>query len=164
MRLVFKALSLLVVSTLDASAAGLGGSYDNYRDLHEKTAYWSLFFNETAIRYRDSRMRMRFRMVEGEGSLDLPAQQGYCFVINHYTDDPDLVAADKKYRVEIRKTARDGSVVNEKPLERSFSPTDDRFSVNMPDICLSSTFNIATIELKFTSDGSPDRSIAFNLK
>jgi hypothetical protein len=164
MRLILKALLLLVVSALDASAAGLGSSFDNYRDLHEKTAYWSLFFNETAIRYRDSRMRMRFRMVDGEGSLELPAQQGYCFVLNHYTDDPDLVATDRKYRAEIRKISKDGAVFNDKPLERPFSPTDDRFSANMPDICLSSTFNIATIELKFISDGTPDRSIAFSIK
>ena len=163
MRLLPSAFFVALVALSTSCLAGsLGDKFDSYRDLHERTAYWSLFFNEGAIRYRDSRNRKRFQAVVGGGHIELPQQQGFCFVFNHYTDDPGLIRTNRKYRAEIEKLFNDGSKRVE-VVERPFSPTDDVYSSNLPDVCVSAFYNVTSASIKFsTDDGNPARDISFN--
>lgn len=145
-------------------AGSLADRYNTFRDLHQKTAYWTLFFNHDAIRYTQSRSYKRFQLIVGDGEIDLPSQQGYCFVFNHYTDDPATVGKSRTYRAEIQKLFGSGSKTLE-IVPRNFSPTDDNFSENLPDLCVSSLYGVTTMSIRFTiDDGNPSREISFRLK
>ena len=134
----------------DALAAGLGASFDSFRDIHRDTAYGSLFFNETAIRHSENLVKKRFRAVSGNGELDLPAQQGYCFVLNHY-GRPTVDGKVRTYRAKISKILTDGRTTTEL-VEQSFYPTDDLESSNVPDLCVAGVRNASKVAIDFTSD------------
>lgn len=138
-----------------AAAAGLGARYDSYRDLHQATAYGSLFFNEGAIRYRQSRQLKRFVQVTADGPLDLPAQAGYCFAFNHYNDSPGISDVTHVYRATITKTFSDGRKTEE-PFGGTFAPTTKLVSPDLPDLCISGTNNVTQIAIAFTSDAGTD--------
>jgi hypothetical protein len=146
-----------------AAAADRGAKYDSYRDMHSGTQYGSLFFNEGSIRLQDSRSRKRFVLITGAGELNLPSQQGYCFVFNHY-GSPDGNRASQKYRVKITKLLLDGSSKEQK-LERDYAPTNDVVSSVLPDWCIAGTSNASKVSLEFSSDdGYFDRAISFSVR
>ena len=158
------ALVALMVSTAQGIAAGLGDQFTTYRDLHGGTSYGSLFFNATAVRYSDSQWKKRFQLVTGSGDLQLPSQQGYCFVLNHYTDDLSLVGKSKKYLIAIQKTFVDRTKKKES-IEVAFSPTDDVYSSSLPCFCMSALFGVSDVSFTLRSnDGGFERRISFQLK
>lgn len=150
MRMIRVAAFLLLCSGSQALSAPLGAPYDSYRDMHRETAYGSLFFNETAIRHSENLERKRFRAVSGNGDVELPTQQGYCFVFNHY-GRPTYDRKTRNYRAKITKTSADGTSKVE-TVEQSFDPTDDPISAHPPDLCVSGIRNVSKVAIDFTSD------------
>jgi hypothetical protein len=133
-----------------AFAAELGQKYTSYLDMHKETAYGSLFFNEGAIRERDSKNRKRFAAIKASGDLDLPSQQGYCFAFNHFGRD-EPTTATFQYRAKITKEFKDGRKT-EQTISRPYSPTDDAVSPNLPDLCVSGLNNVSKVSTDFSSD------------
>ncbi len=115
------------------------------------TAYGSLFFNETAIRRADNRIKKRFKAVTGNGDIDLPAQQGYCFVFNHYGRANESDNVSHVYRAKISKAFIDGRSTIEL-FEESFVPTDELTSSNVPDVCVAGIRNVSKVTIDFGSD------------
>ncbi|WFU27259.1 hypothetical protein QA649_13915 [Bradyrhizobium sp. CB1717] len=118
--------------------------------MHRETAYGSLFFNETAIRHRENLERKRFRAVPAGGDVELPVQQGYCFVFNHY-GRPTYDGRARSYLAKITKTLVDGTSRVE-TVEQAFEPTDDISSSNPPDLCVSGIRNVSKVTVDFTSN------------
>jgi hypothetical protein len=159
--LLLLALLIGVATSNPAPAAQQGKRFDSYRDLHRETQYGSLFFNEGAIRYHQSRARKRFVQITGSGEIHLPAQEGYCFVFNHLDEN---AGKEQKYRVAITKQLIDGKVTIEK-LDRLFAATTDLVSSNLPDWCISGTANALSVSLDFSSDdGAFNRTIFFTIR
>ena len=154
----------LAMSVTQAFAAELGQKYTSYLDMHKETAYGSLFFNEGAIRERDSRNRKRFAAIKGNGDVDLPSQQGYCFVFNHYGRG-ETATATFQYRAKITKEFKDGRKT-EQTISRPYSPTDDPVSPNLPDLCVSGLNNVSKVSIDFSSDDGDNFSwtISFAIK
>ncbi|PIT03305.1 hypothetical protein TSA1_22975 [Bradyrhizobium nitroreducens] len=151
MRLVrLSAILLLGFGCEPLYAAQLGASYDSYRDMHRDTAYGSLFFNATAIRHADNLAKKRFRAVTASGDIELPSQQGYCFVFNHY-GRPTLDGKSHSYRAKITKLMIDGTNRLE-TVEQAFDPTDDLSSTSPPDLCIAGIRNVSKVTIEFTSD------------
>ncbi|AXK79528.1 hypothetical protein DW352_02735 [Pseudolabrys taiwanensis] len=166
MRMASAVLCLLsiLIAACPTIAAELGRSFDSYRDLHRDTQYGSVLFNEGSIRLRESRSKKRFREIVGSGEIRLPSQEGYCFVINHYDSPNGKNGSDQKYRAKISKEFADGRTTEE-PLERTFSPTDELVSANLPDLCVAGIVNASKVTIAFSSDdGYFDRTIFFSLK
>ena len=157
--------TLAFVFPLQVLAADLGREFDSYRDMHRDTQYGSLFFNRGAIRYTDSRSKKRFVQINGSGEIQLPAQEGYCFVFNHFSDNPDEVRfAPQRYSVKISKTFEDGRETTQ-ILERDFTPTDDLVSPYLPDWCIAAISTALKVSLEFKSaDRIFDRRISFPVK
>jgi hypothetical protein len=155
MRLIIRNVVILLFGfgCCEARAATLGNSFDSFRDLHRDTAYGSLFFNETAIRRSDDLVKKRFRAVTGAGDIELPAQQGYCFVFNHYGRPNDDGKASHTYRAKISKTFADGRTAVEL-FQESFSPTDELTSSNSPNVCIAGIRNVSKVTIDFGSDDS----------
>jgi hypothetical protein len=152
-----------LASSASAVAAERGDKFDSYRDMHSATQYGSLFLNEGSIRYQDSRSRKRFVKITGVGELNLPSQEGYCFVFNHY-DSPNGNGVNQKYRLKISKLFADGKNTEQK-LERDYAPTDDVVSSNLPDWCIAGTTNVSKVSLEFSSDdGYFNRAISFVIR
>jgi hypothetical protein len=124
-------------------AADRGAKFDSYRDMHSGTQYGSLFFNDGSIRLQDSRSRKRFVVITGAGELNLPSQEGYCFVFNHY-DSPNGNGINQKYRLKITKLFTDGRNTEQK-LERDYAPTKDVVSSTLPDWCIAGTSNVSKV-------------------
>ena len=164
MRRLLLQFAFIALAIVPCAAAGLGPRYDSYRDLHQATAYGSLFFNEGAIRYRQSRQLKRFVQVTSDGVLDLPPQAGYCFVFNHYDDSPGPIVSHV-YRATITKTFADGGAMEE-PFAGTFTPTAELVSSDLPDLCISGTHNVTHIAIAFTSDDGTnfDWRISFSPK
>jgi hypothetical protein len=154
----------LAILATQAFAAELGQKYTSYLDMHKETAYGSLFFNEGSIRERDSKTRKRFAAIKGSGDLDLPSQQGYCFVFNHYGRG-ETTTATFQYRAKITKEFKDGRKT-EQTISRPYSPTDDAVSPNLPDLCVSGLNNVSKVTIDFSSDDGENFSwtISFAIK
>lgn len=147
-----------------STAADLGTKYDSYRDLHDRTQYGALFLNEGAIRLPESRWKKQFVVINGTGELNLPSQQGYCFVFNHY-GAPSGVGESQKYRLKISRAFTDGRALAEQMLAEDFSPTDSVISSNLPDWCIAGTLSVSKVSLEFSSDdGYFNRTISFAVK
>ncbi len=161
-RLAFSSIVLFVAS--GATAAELGQHYDNYRDMHEKTQYGSLFFNEGAIRKEDSRRLKRFVEVSGNGELnDLPHQEGYCFVFNHY-GSPNGNSKLRAYQGKISKWFQDGRQT-EQVVPSTYTPASHDWSSDLPDLCVTAIRNVTKVSIAFSSDdGAFDSTIAFAIK
>jgi hypothetical protein len=140
----------VTISATNALAADLGQKYTSYLDMHRETSYGSLFFNEGSIRESDSRQRKRFVAIRGSGDINLPPQQGYCFVFNHYGRDQKSEASFQ-YRAKITKEFKDGRRT-EQLVSRSFAPTDDPVSSILPDLCVSGINNVSKVSIDFSSD------------
>jgi hypothetical protein len=154
---------LVVTSSSSAVAAELGSKFDSYRDLHGNTQYGSLFFNTGSIRLADSRSRKRFVEITGAGELNLPSQEGYCFVFNHY-GSPSGTGVNQKYSIKISKVFTDGRQTEQK-LAQDYAPTDDVVSSRLPDWCIAGVSSVSKISLEFTSDdGYFNRTIAVSIK
>lgn len=132
--------------------------YDSYRDLHRDTQYGSLFFNEGAIRSKQSKQRKRFIEIEKNGLLDLPSQDGYCFVFNHY-ESPSGNDVLRKYWAKIKKDYTDGQSIDEY-FEGGYTPTSNVVSPDLPDLCITGTNNVVLVSIEF---GSND-GLSFNWK
>ncbi len=162
-RLALSSVMLFVAS--GATAAELGQHYDNYRDMHEKTQYGSLFFNEGAIRKEDSRRLKRFVEVSGNGELkDLPHQQGYCFVFNHY-DSPNGNSKLHTYQGKISKSFQDGRHAEE-IVESTYRPASHDWSSDLPDLCVTGIRGVTRVSIAFSSDDGTyfDSTIAFAIR
>jgi hypothetical protein len=148
-----------------AAAAELGQRFDSYLDMHQGTAYGSLFFNEGSIRYQQSRQRKRFVAIRGNGALNLPSQQGYCFVLNHYDSPTGKNNVEIRYRTKIVKWFADGTETEER-IERPYTPTTNSVSPNLPDLCVSGIQNVLKVAIEFNSDDGKhfDWSISFAIK
>jgi hypothetical protein len=146
------AVCVLALGCPAASAASFGESFDSYRDLHKKTAYGSLFFNEGAIRQQDNQSLKRFKMITGTGDIDLPRQQGYCFVLNHYGRPNGTDKRSRLYRAKITKEFQGGKPTTVEMFEKAFSPTDELASPNLPSVCISGTRNVSKVTIDFRSD------------
>lgn len=151
------------ISAIGKTYAQLGKQYDSYRDMHKDTQYGTLFFNKGAIRLRQSRQLKRFVQVTGNGALDLPSQEGYCFVFNHY-DSPSGNDVKRKYFATIIKHFSDGHQTEEK-FKGDFIPTSSVISPELPDLCILGINNAIGISVKFTSDDGIyfDWDISFRL-
>jgi len=146
------ACCIAVLCASPCLSAELGNQFDSYRDLHSQTAYGSLFFNRGAINYHQNRSRKNFIAIKGSGMLDLPQQQGYCFVFNHYTDDPDRQGKTGiTYTATISKTFSDGRRTVEK-VPRQFDPADWVTSPNLPDHCISGLNMVTQVDVAFAAD------------
>jgi hypothetical protein len=160
-------LALGGIMTLMASgamAAELGQHYDSYRDMHEKTQYGSLFFNEGAIRVEQSRVLKRFIAITGDGELNLPSQQGYCFVFNHY-DSPNGNSVTHTYRAKISKWFNDGTQTDQL-IPRTYKPASENWSSDLPDICVNGIRRVTKVAIAFSSDDEKyfDWNISFAVK
>jgi hypothetical protein len=136
-----------------AAAADLGKRYESYLDMHQETAYGSLFFNDGAIRYKDSRTRKRFLTISGDGDVSLPSQQGYCFVFNHYGSPNAKPNVTLKYGAKIVKLLKQGTKTEE-IFSGTYSPTDEPTSSILPDLCVSGIHNVSKVDIDFNSDDS----------
>ncbi len=145
----------IVVTATQAFAAEPGRRFDSYLDLHRETAYGSLFFNEGSIRYRDSRQKKRFVAIKGSGDLNLPSQQGYCFVLNHYDSPSGKNDVTLQYRAKILKWLSDGRQTEERVAE-SYVPTTNPVSPRLPDLCVSGIRNVSKVSIEFSSDDGND--------
>jgi hypothetical protein len=146
-----------------AMAAELGQQYDSYRDMHERTSYGGLFFNEGAIRVEQSRSLKRFKAITGSGTLNLPPQNGYCFVFNHY--NPDGNSKSHTYKWKITKWR--GSEPD-KPEEddRPYTPAADVWAAKLPDLCVDGIQGVTKVAIELTSDDGKyfDWNISFDIK
>jgi hypothetical protein len=133
-----------------AHAAQLGQYYDSYRDLHRDTQYGSIFFNEGAIRKEESRSRKRFHEILGTGTLDLPKQEGYCFVFNHYGSS-DSEDKQGNYRVSISWLFPGGKSFSQ-TIDLHFTPTSDVVSSALPDFCISRLVDAIRVKLQVRSN------------
>jgi hypothetical protein len=161
----FALLVVLAAVTPSVSAAAeLGQKYDSYRDLHDQTQYGTLFLNEGAIRLQENRWKKRFVVINGAGEINLPSQQGYCFVFNHY-GAPNGVGNSQTYRLKISKVFSDGRAPTEQTLAQDFTPTDSVVSSNLPDWCVAGTLSVSKVSLEFSSDdGYFNRKLSFAVK
>ena len=150
-KLLSAACCIAAIGCQNAAAADLGKRYESYLDMHQDTAYGSLFFNEGAIRIIDSRQRKRFIMISGDGDLNLPSQQGYCFVFNHYSSPTAKPDVTLRYGAKIIKHLKDGTQASE-VFDGAYSPTNKPTSSNVPDLCVSGIRNVAKISIEFSSD------------
>lgn len=158
------ALVVAVATSGISAAAELGAKYDSYRDLHDQTQYGTLFLNESAIRLQENRWKKRFVVINGTGEINLPSQQGYCFVFNHY-GAPSGVAASQTYSLKISKAFSDGRAPTVQTVRQDFTPTDSVVSSYLPDWCVTGTLNVSKISLEFGSDdGYFNRTLSFAVK
>ena len=149
----------------DAMAAELGQHYDSYRDMHTRTQYGSIFFNESAIRKEDSRKLKRFVAISGDGQLNnLPSQQGYCFVFNHY-GSPNGSSTSHTYQGKISKWFSDGKHT-EQVVKSTYTPASHEWSSDLPDLCVTNIRRATKVEIAFSSDDDSyfDWNIAFAIK
>jgi hypothetical protein len=155
---------VMVFAVSGAMSAELGQHYDSYRDMHEKTQYGTLFFNEGAIRHDQDLSLKRFATVIGDGELILPAQEGYCFVFNHY-QSPNGNSTSHKYQGEILKWFKNGRRKRQ-VVKSTFTPASHDWSPDLPDLCINGIENVTKISIVFSSDDESyfDRSISFALK
>ncbi len=155
------------VMTLVASgamAAEMGQRYDSYRDMHEKTQYGSLFFNEGAIRHEQSQSLKRFVTITGDGELDnLPRQEGYCFVFNHY--DPNKSSVSHTYQGKISKWFKDGRHTVQ-VVKSTYTPASQDWSSDLPDLCVDGITKVTKVAITFSSDDNSyfDWNISFAIK
>jgi len=154
---------VVLASSSGAMAAERSDKFDSYRDMHAGTQYGSLFLNDGSIRLLDSRSRKRFVKITGAGELNLPSQEGYCFVFNHYGSSSGT-GVNQKYRVKISKVFTDGRNTEEK-LVGDYAPTDNVVSSKLPDWCIAGILNVSKVSLEFSSDdGYFDRTISISIK
>lgn len=144
-------------------SVALGPLIDSIRDLHQNTAYGSLFFDQDAIRDSDVPSLKRYHQVPGDGKLTLPHQQGYCFVFNHFVSAPQTEPVT--YYAKITKAFTTEPKDTEQTIKRSFSQTDDVTSLNMPDLCVSTVNRLLSVRIEFSSsDAAFGWEIAFDVK
>jgi len=150
---LFLAALITFASVCVGLAATLGPDrFDSHRDLRLNSTYGTLFFNEGAIRthgFKGSRQLKRFVRITGTGTINLPKQDGYCFLLNHFVGHYEL-ALPHKYFVKIVKIYSDNTRTEEK-VSRSFTQASHLSESVPPDICINRIRGVRTLELTFGS-------------
>ena len=102
--------------------------------------------------------------MKGDGSLDLPQQNGYCFVLNHYNLELAFQNKFRPYEGVIRKYDDQGHLLNSDDVARRIIPTANQDSVEVASVCMDGLAGASKISIAFSMYNASDRTISFGVK
>ncbi|AWM03729.1 hypothetical protein [Bradyrhizobium amphicarpaeae] len=155
--------AMFLLSGQAAFTADLGNRFESFEAMHA-TPFGSLFFVEGVVHDWDIPSQPRFVLIQGEGQINLPVQQGgYCFAFNHYLSTGTL-SVSRTYRARIRKTPAKGSTRLDL-FSGEYIPTPDIASSAVPSLCINGIADVRLIEILFNSERTKDfnRAISFQI-
>lgn len=131
-------------------------TFTNHSSYQSVLPFGALLFNKDAIStYRNRRMVGFLRVTPNQNKMvTFPQQIGYCFFLNHYTEDGPWNRMH--YTIKVTKTYQNGTVINESTQTRRFTPVDWRGSYKGPDWCVTKIRNVVRIDLEFYSPNTTE--------
>lgn len=144
-----------------AHTAELGATYNSYEEMHTNSKYGALFFVSGATQKADILTTHKFTVVVGEGDVLLPSQEGYCFVVNHYSVELGYKGLTRYYRANITKQFAHSEPLSQS-IRYSFLPTAEPESEQVDDVCVSHMMDVTAVAMEIHLDNAVVRAISFN--